>query len=123
MNLKMKIRNVKSINELVFEFPLEAGIYAITGENGSGKSTLISCASTVFYSMPMNEFFGRPSNASIEFYLEGASRKWECNGKTWSQESSKDKIENLKIMIWVAKSIRKCNSAGSENRWRLAGQE
>ena len=88
----MKIRNVKSINELVFEFPLEAGIYAITGENGSGKSTLISCASTVFYSMPMNEFFGRPSNASIEFYLEGASRKWECNGKTWSQESSKDKM-------------------------------
>ena len=69
MDLQMKIRNIKCIKELSFSFPLEAGIYAITGENGSGKSTLISCASSVFYQMPMTEFFGRPNNASIEFSL------------------------------------------------------
>ena len=57
MDLQMKIRNIKCIKELSFSFPLEAGIYAITGENGSGKSTLISCASSVFYQMPMTEFF------------------------------------------------------------------
>lgn len=88
MNLEMKIKNVKGISELSFIFPLESGIYAITGENGSGKSTLISCASTVFYNMPMNEFFGRPQGASIEFSLNGTTRKWEFNGKTWSQKAS-----------------------------------
>ena len=47
MNLDMKITNIKSIKELEFSFPLDMGIYAITGENGSGKSTIISCASLV----------------------------------------------------------------------------
>lgn len=89
----MKIKNVKGISELSFIFPLESGIYAITGENGSGKSTLISCASTVFYNMPMNEFFGRPQGASIEFSLNGTTRKWEFNGKTWSQKASSKKMK------------------------------
>ena len=40
MNLDMKITNIKSIKELEFSFPLDMGIYAITGENGSGKSTI-----------------------------------------------------------------------------------
>lgn len=92
MNLNMKIRNVKCINELEFSFPLDAGIYAITGENGSGKSTLISCASTVFYQMPMYEYFGRPLNASIEFSLGNATRKWEYDGKKWAQKSSEEKM-------------------------------
>ena len=38
----MHIKNVKSINELNFVFPLEKGHYAITGENGSGKRTLVA---------------------------------------------------------------------------------
>ncbi len=73
MNLNMRINNVKCIKELSFSFPLEAGIYAITGENGSGKSTVISCASSVFYQMPMTEYIRRPKNATIEFELEGAT--------------------------------------------------
>lgn len=94
MNLNMKIRNIKCIKELTFSFPLEAGIYAITGENGSGKSTVISCASSVFYQMPMTEYFGRPNNASIEFDLGDATRKWIFNGQKWYAESS---IEKMKI--------------------------
>ena len=93
MNLEMKIKNIKGISELDFAFPLESGIYAITGENGSGKSTLISCASTVFYDMHMNEYFGRPVGASIEFSLDGTARKWKCDGKSWSQESSFPKMK------------------------------
>lgn len=41
MKLVMKIKNIKGIDEFDFSFPLDKGIYAITGENGSGKSTLI----------------------------------------------------------------------------------
>ena len=40
MDLIMKIRNIKCIENLDFTFPLNKGIYAITGENGAGKSTL-----------------------------------------------------------------------------------
>ncbi len=93
MNLNMKIRNIKCIEELTFSFPLETGIYAITGENGSGKSTLISCASSVFYQMPMTEYFGRPNNASIEFNLGDATRKWFFNGQKWYAKSSKEKMK------------------------------
>lgn len=93
MNLNMRINNVKCIKELSFSFPLEAGIYAITGENGSGKSTVISCASSVFYQMPMTEYFGRPNNATIEFELEGATRKWSFDGCKWYSESSDKKMK------------------------------
>ncbi len=90
--LKMKIQNIKGIKLLDFEFPLRSGIYAITGENGSGKSTLISCASSVFYQMPMIDFFGRPENASINFILNEMTRSWECDGKTWTSQSSKNRM-------------------------------
>ena len=92
MTLQMSIHNIKGINCLDFSFPLEKGLYAITGENGSGKSTLISCASTVFYQMPMVEYFGKPSNASILFTLDKAKRGWICDGKLWSKQSSKEKM-------------------------------
>lgn len=88
MNLVMEINNIKCIKKMSFSFPLDPGIYAITGENGSGKSTLISCASTVFYQLPMLECFGRPKDASISFHLGTASRKWECNGQSWQKSST-----------------------------------
>lgn len=78
---------------MTFSFPLESGIYAITGENGSGKSTLISCASSVFYQMPMTEYFGHPNNASIEFSLGNATRRWIFNGQKWYAESSEEKMK------------------------------
>ncbi len=92
MNLVMKIRNVKCIEDLEFNFPLNKGIYAITGENGAGKSTLISCASTVFYQLPMYDFFGRPQNASIDFKLESSSRGWKFSNGRWLQTSDGPKM-------------------------------
>lgn len=93
MKLKMKITNVKCIKNLEFEFPLEQGIYAITGENGSGKSTLISCASTVFFHLSMTDYFGKPENAIIEFSIGNAIRKWTCDCKQWKSTSSVEKMK------------------------------
>lgn len=93
MNLSMTIHNVKCIKDLKFDFPLESGIYAITGENGSGKSTLIACASTVFYRMPMIDYFGRPADASIEFKLGESSRGWKCDSHQWTSMNSKEKMQ------------------------------
>ena len=94
MDLVMHIKNVKSIKELTFSFPLDRGLYAITGENASGKSTLVACASSVFFNMPMVEYFGRPSEASsIEFSMDEASRKWEYSNGKWQRVSSKKRMQ------------------------------
>lgn len=92
MELTMKIKNVKCIKELEFAFPLDNGIYAITGENGSGKSTLITCASTVFYQMAMYDYFGKPKAASIEFKMGTATRGWRCDGSKWFKVTSPNKM-------------------------------
>lgn len=93
MELKMHIQNVKSIKDLTFSFPLEKGLYAITGENASGKSTLVACASSVFFNMPMIEYFGRPSGeASIAFEMGAATRKWEYKGGKWEQTTSEKRM-------------------------------
>jgi len=93
MNLIMNVKNVKSLKDITFSFPLEKGLYAITGENASGKSTLVACASSVFFHMPMNEFFGKPSGeATIEFTLGDATRKWEFSNNKWKQSASEERM-------------------------------
>lgn len=93
MELVMHINNVKSIKDLTFSFPLQKGLYAITGENASGKSTLVACASSVFFNMPMIEYFGRPSgSASIEFTVGETSRKWEYKNGKWESTSSEKRM-------------------------------
>lgn len=93
MELMMKIHNVKSIGDFTMRFPLDRGLYAITGENASGKSTLVACASTVFFTMPMYEYFGRPNgNASIEFTLGDATRGWHYRNGSWVQEFSSNRM-------------------------------
>lgn len=98
MYLKMEIKNIKMIKDFEFCFPLESGLYAITGENGSGKSTIVTSASTVFFDMPMYDYFGRPNDdAYIKFDLNGATRTWKfthINGSTkWESFSSKEKMK------------------------------
>jgi len=93
MKLSMNIENVKSISHLTLDLPLEKGLYAITGENASGKSTLVACAATVFFNLAMNEYFGKPiGEASIEFRLGDAIRKWQYHDK-WYQTSSGSKMQ------------------------------
>lgn len=92
MDLNIKIQNIKCIKNLEISFPLESGIYAITGENGSGKSTLIACASTIFYQMKMYDYFGRPKNGLIQFTIGDATRGWEYKGRSWRQLPTSHKM-------------------------------
>ena len=94
MELIMTVENVKAIKKLKFSFPLESGLYAITGENSSGKSTLVTCASSVFYNMPMYDYIGRPSqDAVIEFQLGDSSRKWIYTGGQWIKNGSDNRMK------------------------------
>lgn len=94
MKLKMSINKIKSIDFIELELPIDKGLYAFTGQNGSGKSTISSCASSVFFYMKMNDFFGNTDNDSgITFELNGGKRyykkvyenhnnKWKWTRKT-----------------------------------------
>lgn len=97
----MNIHNVKAIDNFSINFPLDKGLYAITGENASGKSTIVTCASTAFFNMQMELYFGRPEgDAYIEFILGNQRRKWICHNGQW--ESPK---EHLKIKGFYEGSI------------------
>lgn len=69
--LKMSIKNIKSIKDLSLEFPLEKGLYALTGENATGKSTISMCVATAFFMFNGKQYFGKVSeNSSISFELD-----------------------------------------------------
>ena len=88
MKLNMTIKKIKNINELSISLPVDKGLYAITGQNGSGKSTIMTCASSSYYNMQMNEYLGKTeSDAEIHFELNGATKKWKKNqqGK-WTKQ-------------------------------------
>lgn len=89
MKLKMHISKIKCVKDLTIELPIERGLYAITGQNGSGKSTIVACASSVFFNLPMKDYFGDTANdARIEFELDGNKRSWHKEGKSWKQEQN-----------------------------------
>lgn len=91
MKLNVKINKIKSIKELEIDLPTAKGLYAITGQNGSGKSTLVTCASTVFFHISMNDYFGdTPDDSSIKFELGTATRSWTKNNNKWLKESHGD---------------------------------
>lgn len=91
--LKVEIHNIKAISDLTFELPLQPGLYAITGHNGAGKSTLVACASTVFFNIPMKEYFGQTDNdAYIKFSLNETTREWRNTNGKWKHSASKNKM-------------------------------
>lgn len=89
MKLNMKIKKIKSIETLEIDLPIQKGLYAITGQNGSGKSTVVTCASSVFFRLPMHDYFGKTSDdASIDFTLNGATRSWKKIEGKWKADYS-----------------------------------
>lgn len=95
----MQIHKIKCVEDLIIELPIEKGLYAITGANGSGKSTIVTCASSVFFNMPMNEYLGKTEvDSFINFKLGEATRSWSKevrNGSLkWTQHS--DGAMNIK---------------------------
>ncbi len=83
----MTVNKIKSIDNLTIELPIDKGLYALTGQNGAGKSTLATCASSVFFSMTMNDYFGQTANdASISFEFNGSSKVYKKYLGKWITE-------------------------------------
>lgn len=88
MKLKVVINKIKSIQNLEINLPIEKGLYAITGQNGSGKSTVVTASSCVFFTLPMNDYFGvTDSDSRIDFELNGAKRAWFKESGKWKKYS------------------------------------
>lgn len=84
MFLKIKIHKIKHIKDAEFTMRLTRGLYAITGENGSGKSTIVTCASSSFFNMQMNEYIGKTEDdARIELELTEGSCVYSKRGGRW----------------------------------------
>jgi energy-coupling factor transporter ATP-binding protein EcfA2 len=103
MTLNIKINKIKSIKELSVSLPITKGLYAIAGQNGSGKSTVVTCASTVFFNIPMKDYFGdTDDDASIFFELDGATKGWSKINGEWKRDSS---IGNMNIKGFYEGSV------------------
>lgn len=77
MNLKVTIQNIKAIDNLTLELPVEKGLYAITGENATGKSTITMCAVSLFYHFNAKQYFGEVSpNSSVSFELNNNTQSY-----------------------------------------------
>lgn len=85
----MNIHKIKSVDHLEISLPVDKGLYAITGQNGSGKSTIITCASSAYFNMRMNEYFGKTDDdAAITFELNGGKKTWKKKDGRWHKEFS-----------------------------------
>ena len=88
MKLQVNIHKIKCIEDFEISFPIERGLYAITGQNGSGKSTIAACASSVFFNLPMKQYFGNTAeDASITFQLGSSKRSWQKINGSWAKAS------------------------------------
>ncbi|MBR5033759.1 MAG: AAA family ATPase [Bacteroidales bacterium] len=96
MKLSIKIHKIKCIEDFEINLPIEKGLYAITGQNGSGKSTIVACASSVFFNLPMKQYFGKTdTDASISFTLGDSHRSWKQINGNW-QKFSEGPAMNIK---------------------------
>ena len=89
MNLQIRIHKIKCIDDFSINLPIDRGLYAITGQNGSGKSTIAACASSVFFNLPMKQYFGKTDDdASISFRLGESERIWKQKNGSWKKNTS-----------------------------------
>lgn len=84
--LSVEIRNVKGINHLKIDMPLNADVYAITGVNGIGKSTLLSCITPrlkrpVSFST-LTEYTNETT--SIKYRINSAEENWTVQDEKWT---------------------------------------
>lgn len=89
MDLQIRIHKIKCIDNFSINLPIDRGLYAITGQNGSGKSTIAACASSVFFNLPMNQYFGKTDDdAFISFRLGESERIWKQKDGSWKKSTS-----------------------------------
>lgn len=92
--LKLKIRNLKSINNLEINIPLQKGLFILCGENGLGKSTLFSVLSKLVYQGAFTNYFRNTGNSEtyISFTYNGKVDEWIKSPNWRRKDNNQDEI-------------------------------
>lgn len=77
-NLKLEINHIRNISFGALSFPIEKGIYCLSGRNGTGKSTIMSCLAQSLYSSSLNVFneADYDTTSFIRFSYDGDTTTW-----------------------------------------------
>lgn len=89
--LNIKIEQLKNINTIELNLPIETGLYAITGANGTGKSTIMTVISKVVRNSAFNVFqpHDYSSNSKITISYDGKENSWtKASRRGWSCSST-----------------------------------
>lgn len=89
IELNVKIKNVKNINNFEYSFSFDNGIYALVGNNAVGKSTLMSAIASSVYPTTLTKMGKTETNTDSEIVLN-------CKDKvlTWKYDSINDKLKS-----------------------------
>lgn len=93
---KIKINNIKHIQNLEFNVPSQAGVFVLTGSNGSGKTTLLTCLLRIGWYRAFQDFFNTGSDridnfeGNITYTVNGQSVTYQYTGERWPPRPRKN---------------------------------
>ena len=96
MNISIHIQNLKDIRDLKLDFPIEKGLYAVTGANGTGKSTIMTVFSKISHGGSLNQFQEQDysSDTLLTISYNGKTNHWKKNPhhRGWSINEGENEI-------------------------------
>src|SRR5690554_3100914 len=92
-SIKIKLRNIKHIEQADIEIPLENGIYCIVGTNGCGKSTVLLALAQLTSKYRLGGILQREDysedsfvqfefNQKIDKWTPAGNGAWKCSNRT-----------------------------------------
>ncbi len=130
MRIRLTLKNVQHIREMVFDVDLDRhALICITGKNGAGKTTLVKAIRNLtnadtFSSTSSGDIFGPLS--SITYQVDGSTIFFGYDPKLGSLNSSDDILKRPGFRVGQLVYVRRSRSdqrvvGGSLPRTRLAG--
>lgn len=96
MNISIHIQNLKDIKDLKLDFPIEKGLYVVTGANGTGKSTIMTVFSKISHGGSLNQFQSQDysSETLLTISYNGKINHWRKNEhhRGWSLDKGENEI-------------------------------
>ncbi|MBQ6984263.1 MAG: AAA family ATPase [Paludibacteraceae bacterium] len=94
---QITLRNIKNIQELVFPFPQNKGVYVLTGSNGSGKTSLLTALSRLgnrnaFSHYKSNQLIDKYPNASVEYTTPTDSVTYVHGEQRWVPSPKRNNV-------------------------------